>query len=64
MKTINIGAALRKTNIPLITDISDKQPCWYANFKDVSPRSKAKCVVGIKDIDSEKNKEYSFKVYI
>jgi hypothetical protein len=64
MKAINISTNNMGTtmNRSLIIDLSDRQPCWYANLEDKSPRSKAKWVVGVKKAGDEDDEEYSFKV--
>jgi hypothetical protein len=63
MKAINIGTNIVSTPMSrsMMIDLSDRQPCWYANLEDKSPRSKAKWVVGVKKI-GEDDKEYSFKI--
>ncbi len=64
MRAINIGKKNMNVSVgrSLVIDLSDRQPCWYANLEDKVPRSKAKWVVGVKKPGSEEDEEYSFKV--
>lgn len=61
MKIINIknGDSTNNTTIIGVVDLSDKQPCWYANIENSTDRYKAKWVVGVKTRDGKD--EYSFK---
>jgi hypothetical protein len=61
MKAINIGTNNMTTINKKSIDLTDRQPCWYANFKDSSSRTKAKWIVGVKKTNEDKD-EYSFKV--
>jgi len=60
MKAINIGTNNMTTNRKSI-DLTDRQPCWYANFESGTSRNKAKWAVGVKRND-EDDDEYSFEV--
>ena len=63
MKAINIKTSHVSMPTPKIqVDITDRQPCWYANLENGTERSKAKWVVGVKKSGDEENDEYSFKV--
>ena len=61
MKAINIGTGNMTTVNRKSIDLTDRQPCWYANFENDTTRAQAKWVVGVKRID-EDDEEYSFKV--
>ena len=62
MKAVNISTNTMATAVNRsMVDLSDRQPCWYANLEDVSPRNKAKWVVGVKN-PTEDDEECSFKI--
>jgi len=62
MKAVN----LKKNSMNSISynnqiDLSDRQPCWYANTENLEDRHSAKWIVGLKE-SGEKKEEYSFKI--
>ena len=66
MKAINITSNTikpRENHNSMVVDISDKQPCWYANFTfDGEDREEAYWTVGLKNIQEDNKNEYSFKL--
>ena len=63
MRTLNIKKNNMNTSMqkPIASsiDLTDRQPCWYANLEDSSDRLRAKWVVGVKRARDDKE-EYSF----
>lgn len=59
MKAININTS--KSMQSSLVDLSDRQPCWYANLENGTDRKKAKWIIGVKNSDENKN-EHSFKL--
>lgn len=66
MRAINIKKNNMNNSIPATiastaaVDLTDRQPCWYANLEDGSDRLKAKWVVGVKKAGQDPE-EHSFK---
>jgi hypothetical protein len=65
MRAINIKKNQMSTSMnksmTKVIDLSDRQPCWYANLECKSDKSKSKWTVGVK-VPGEDKDEFSFKV--